>query len=72
MQKYLKRTGIVLVAVAFVYSALANPALGTVFHIGSLEIGAEQWRIFYLIYVIVMLCLFVASLLMPRLQRQKE
>ncbi len=50
-----------VVAIIFIACALANPALGRTFYIGSLEIGAEVWRVFYAIYAIVMGVLFVLS-----------
>ncbi len=50
-----------LAAVIFVSCALACPTLGQTIYLGNLKFGAEQWRICYLIYVIVMTALFVAS-----------
>ena len=50
-----------LAAVIFVFCALACPTLGQTIYIGDLAFGAEQWRICYLIYVIVMAALFAAS-----------
>ena len=48
-------------AVIFVSCALACPTLGQTIYLGDWKFGAEQWRICYLIYVIVMTALFVAS-----------
>ena len=50
-----------LVAIIFIACALANPALGSTFYIGEIAIGAEEWRVFYAIYAIVMGILFVMS-----------
>lgn len=50
-----------VVAVVFVFCALANPALGSVFYIGSIKIGADIKRAFYAVYAVVMVVLFGAS-----------
>ena len=50
-----------IVAVVFVFCALSNPALGKVFYIGSIKIGADIKRAFYAIYAIVMVALFGIS-----------
>ena len=50
-----------VIAVVFVFCALACPTLGRTIYIGSFHFGAEQWRICYLIYVIIMVVLFVLS-----------
>jgi hypothetical protein len=50
-----------IVAIVFVLCALSNPQLGHVIYIGNLEFGAKQWRVCYLVYVIVMAALFIAS-----------
>ena len=50
-----------VVAVVFVICALSNPALGQVFYIGSIKIGADIKRAFYAVYAIVMVVLFGAS-----------
>lgn len=50
-----------IVAIVFVFCALSNPALGKVFYIGGIKIGAEMKRAFYAVYVIVMVALFGAS-----------
>ena len=50
-----------LVAIVFVFCALACPTLGRTIYIGSIVIGAKQWRFFYKIYVAVMLLLFGVS-----------
>lgn len=55
-------SGIMLfVAIIFLSFALTHPEFGTVFYIGSLEIGPSIWRAVYLMYAIVMVGLFVAS-----------
>lgn len=50
-----------IIAVVFVFIALSCPTCGSVFYIGSFRIGADIWRIFYAIYVIVMAFLFLLS-----------
>jgi len=50
-----------IVAVVFVFCAMSNPALGKVFYIGSIKIGADIKRAFYAIYAIVMVALFDIS-----------
>ena len=50
-----------VVAVVFVICALSNPALGKVFYIGSIKIGADIKRAFYAVYAIVMVALFGIS-----------
>ena len=52
---------ILIVAVVFVFCALSNPALGKVFYIGSIKIGADIKRAFYAVYAIVMVALFGIS-----------
>ena len=46
-----------IVAVVFVFCALSNPALGKVFYIGSIKIGADIKRVFYAVYAIGMVAL---------------
>ena len=50
-----------IVAVVFVVCALSNPALGKVFYIGSIKIGADIKRAFYAVYAIVIVALFGIS-----------
>ena len=50
-----------IVAVVFIFCALSNPALGKVFYIGSIKIGADIKRAFYAGYAIVMVALFGIS-----------
>ena len=50
-----------IVAIVFVFCALSNPALGKVFYIGSIKIGADIKRAFYAVYAIVMVALFGVS-----------
>ena len=63
MSKILRSISLVMliVAVVFVFFALSNPALGSVFYIGSIKIGADIKRAFYAIYAIVMVALFGIS-----------
>lgn len=62
-KKTLRLISLVMLAVAivFVMCALSNPALGSTIYIGSLEFGAEYWRICYAAYVAIMIALFAAS-----------
>lgn len=60
-----------VVAVGFVAVALSNPTLGTVFYIGNLRIGADIWRAFYLVYVIVMAALFAVSFCLKGERKKK-
>lgn len=48
-------------AVVFVLIAVSNPTLGRAIYIGEYRFGAEQWRVCYAIYAIVMVVLFTAS-----------
>ena len=50
-----------IIAVIFVACALCCPTLGTTIYIGSFAFGAEQWRVCYALYVVVMIVLFGAS-----------
>ncbi len=50
-----------LIAVVFVFCALSNPQLGHAIYIGPFYFGADQWRVCYAAYVVVMIGLFVAS-----------
>ena len=61
----LRSIGLVMLAVAIVFiaCALANPQLGSVIYIGEFAFGAEQWRVCYAIYVIVLIGFLTASFL---------
>ena len=50
-----------IVAVIFIFCALSNPALGKTIYIGSFRFGAEEWRICYALYALLMAGLFAAS-----------
>ena len=50
-----------VVAVVFVFCALACPTLGRTIYIGDFKFGAEQWRFCYKVYAIVMVALFGVS-----------
>ena len=58
--------GMLLAAVIFVACALTNPQLGQTFCLFGFAIGAEIWRIFYAIYLLVMAALFLLSFLLKR------
>ena len=55
-----------IIAVIFVFCALSNPALGHTIYIGSFVFGAEQWRLCYAIYALVMAALFFLSFFVDR------
>lgn len=48
-------------AAVFVFCALSAPNLGQTVYIGSFAFGAEQWRICYAVYAVVMVVLFIVS-----------
>lgn len=50
-----------IVAVIFVFCAISNPQLGHAIYIGNFRFGADQWRVCYAIYVVVMIGLFITS-----------
>ena len=50
-----------VIAVVFVLCALSAPNLGRTIYIGSYRFGAEQWRVCYAAYSVVMVALFAAS-----------
>lgn len=50
-----------VIAVVFVFCAVSAPNLGQTIYIGDFAFGAEQWRVCYAVYVIIMLALFIAS-----------
>ena len=50
-----------VVAVIFVFCALACPTLGRTIYIGDFKFGAEKWRFCYKVYAVVMVALFGIS-----------
>ena len=58
-----------LIAIVFVFCALSNPALCRTIYIGDFFFGAEQWRMCYAVYAIVMLLFFIASFFVDRKER---
>ena len=50
-----------VVAVIFVFCALACPTLGRTIYIRDFKFGAEQWRFCYKVYAVVMVALFGIS-----------
>ena len=50
-----------VVAVVFVFCALACPTLGRTIYIADFKFGAEQWRFCYKVYAIVMIAMFGIS-----------
>ena len=57
----LASAAMLIVAVIFVFCALACPTLGRTIYIGDFAFGAEQWRFSYKIYAIAMIALFISS-----------
>ena len=57
----LASAAMLIVAVIFVFCALACPTLGRTIYIGDFAFGAEQWRFCYKVYAVVMVALFVVS-----------
>ncbi|MBQ2996735.1 MAG: hypothetical protein IJE22_05865 [Oscillibacter sp.] len=66
--KLLRRISLLmlLIALIFVACALSCPTLGHTIYIGTFRFGAEQWRVCYAIYVVVMLACFIASIFAKR------
>ena len=50
-----------VVAVIFVFCALACPTLGRTIYIGDFKFGAKQWRFCYMVYAVIMVALFGIS-----------
>ncbi len=50
-----------IIAVVFVFIAISAPTLGKTIYIGDYAFGAEQWRVCYAIYAVIMVVLFIAS-----------
>lgn len=50
-----------IVAIVFVFCALSAPNLGRTIYIGNYAFGAEQWRLCYKLYTVVMVALFGVS-----------
>lgn len=50
-----------VIAVIFVIVALSCPQCGSTVYIGNFRFGAEQWRVCYMLYVLVMATLFAGS-----------
>jgi len=57
----LASAAMLIVAVIFVFCALACPTLGRTIYIGDFAFGAEQWRFCYKVYAVAMVALFVVS-----------
>ena len=58
-----------VIAIIFLAVAFTHPEFGTVFYIGNLAIGSDVWRAFYILYSIVMIGLFSASLYLAKKSR---
>lgn len=57
---------LLIIAVVFVFCAVSCPTLGSTIYIGNFQFGAEQWRVCYALYVLVVVCLFAASFFVKR------
>ncbi len=59
----LKTISIIMLIAAVIYLsyALTHPEFGQVFYIGNFAVGPELWRLFYLIYAVIMAGLFAIS-----------
>lgn len=55
-----------VVAVVFVLIAMSNPTLGHVFYIGSFRVDGDVLDIFYMVYLVIMVLLFLASFIGKR------
>lgn len=53
-----------IIAVIFVICALSCPTLGHTIYIGGFSFGAKEWRIGYLIYLLIMISFFIGSFFM--------
>lgn len=73
MKKKLRIISLIMLvaAVIFVACALSAPNLGRTIYIGSFAFGAEQWRVCYAIYAVVMLALFAASFFVKKDKQEK-
>ena len=60
-----------VVAVIFVFCALACPTLGRTIYIGDFKFGAEQWRFCYKVYAIVMVMLFGSSFFVKEKKQER-
>ena len=60
-----------VVAVVFVFCALACPTLGRTIYIGNFKFGAEQWRFCYKVYAIVMVMLFGSSFFVKEKKQER-
>lgn len=63
MRRILRLISLVMliVAIIFVFCALSCPTLGRTIYFGDYAFGAEQWRVCYAIYTIIMVVLFIVS-----------
>ena len=72
MKKKLRIASLIMlvIAVIFVFCALACPTLGRVFYIGNFRFGAEQARICYAVYTAIMVLLFIAAFFVKGNQKE--
>jgi len=63
MRKKLRIISLIMliVAIVFVYCAISNPALGSVFYIFGIKISVEALKVFYKAYISLMVMMFIAS-----------
>lgn len=70
--RILRLAGVVMLAAAaiFVICALSDPTLGSTLYIGNFAIGAEVWRVFYIIYLLSAVVMLLASFVLKRAGRK--
>ena len=61
---------LLLIALVFLFCAVASPTLGHVFYLGPFLIAAEQRRVFYRLYAAVTVGFFLLSFL-PQKRKPK-
>ena len=59
-----------IVAIVFIFCAIANPVLGQVIYIGKFEFGLKVWRVCYAVYVAIMIILFIDCFVLLKKIRQ--
>lgn len=66
--KVLRAVGLIMLmaAAVFVICALSDPTLGSMVYIGKFALGAEVWRVFYVLYLTAAAGLLCASFVMRR------
>ncbi len=60
-----------IVGFVFFWIAIHCPTLGVDIYIGSYEVTVEQVRLFYKLYIVVMIVLFVVSYIVKDRKKEK-